>query len=254
MIAYNCGLRSGDGWTFKSQVKERMNNCSTRSAVLFVMAILLAVSAMGQIKAEPQTSESIGGRWVGEYHLDGKATYISLTFKVAKDSVSGEMISPLEDNPEHEPFTALSLDGNRIRFQAQPSNGSTIFEGNVEGGWIRGNATRENSSGSFELIHLVRIDPNLFNNYVGDYKTDQGRFIIVGRTLASLYYFDELSGRTGPLLAISETDFFSGPSNGVSYPVDARVNFQKDSGAICRNLQSRWRSRRFGQEGEPLQH
>jgi uncharacterized protein len=196
------------------------------------MAILLAVSAVGQIKAELQTSESIAGRWVGEYHLDGKATYISVTFKVAKESVSGEMIFPVEDNPAHQPFTAISLDGNRIRFQARPSNGSTIFAGNIEGGWIRGKVTRENSSGSFELIHLVRIDPNLLNNYVGDFETDQGRFIIVGRTLASLYYFDELSGRTGPLLATSETDFFSGPSNGVSYPVDAKVNFQKDSGAI----------------------
>ncbi|MGA2654324.1 MAG: hypothetical protein ABSF28_27720, partial [Terracidiphilus sp.] len=188
------------------------------------MAILLTVFAMGQIKAEPETSEPVGGRWVGEYHLDGKPTYISVIFKVGNEGVSGEMIAPLEDNPEHQGFTAISLDSNRIRFQSQPSNGSTIFEGNIEGGWIRGKVTRENStSGSFELIHLVRIDPNLFNNYVGDYKTDQGSFIIVGRTLASLYYLDELSGRTGPLLATSETEFFSGPSNGVSYPVDARV-------------------------------
>lgn len=187
---------------------------------------------MGQIKADPRTSEPINGRWVGEYHLDGKATYISVTFKVEKESISGEMIAPLEDNSDHQSFTAISLDGNRIRFQTQPSNGRTTFEGNIESASIRGKVTRENSSGLFELIHPVRIDPNLLNNYVGDYKTDQGRFIIVGRTLASLYYFDQLSGRTGPLLATSETDFFSGPSNGVSYPVDARVNFQKDSGAI----------------------
>jgi hypothetical protein len=39
-------------------------------------------------------------------------------------------------------------------------------------------------NGLFGLIHPVRVDPNLLNNYVGDYKTDQGRFLIVGRTLA----------------------------------------------------------------------
>jgi pimeloyl-ACP methyl ester carboxylesterase len=102
-------------------------------------------------------------------------------------------------------------------------------KGDIESGRIKGKVTRENSSGRFELIHLVRISPGVFDSYLGDYKTDQGKFIIVGRTLGSLYYFDELSGRTGPLLATSETDFFSGPSNGVSYPVDAKVSFQKDA-------------------------
>jgi hypothetical protein len=140
-----------------------MNNCSTRSAVLFVMAILLAVSATGQSKAEPQTAEPIGGRWIGEYHLDEKATYLSVIFKVEKKRVSGEMIAPLEDDAEHQTFNAISLDGNHIRFQTQPSNGSTIFEGDIESGWIRGKVTRENLNGLFELIHPVRVDPNLLN-------------------------------------------------------------------------------------------
>jgi pimeloyl-ACP methyl ester carboxylesterase len=152
-----------------------------------------------------------------------------VSFKVEKDGVSGEMIAPLEDNAERQPLTAISLDGNRVRFQVDRANGLTLFEGDIEGGSIEGKATREKSIGLFELVHIVRLDSNLFNNYVGDYKTDQGRFIIVGRTLGSLYYFDELSGRTGPLLPTSETDFFSGPSNGVSYPIDVKVNFHKDS-------------------------
>jgi pimeloyl-ACP methyl ester carboxylesterase len=182
------------------------------------------------ISAPPsaQPSEPVAGRWVGEYRLDGKATYISLSFKIEDKSVSGEMIAPLENNSERQKLTAISVKGNVVSFQTQQPNGSTIFEGDIESGSIRGTVTREKSSGSFELIHLVRIDPNLFDNYVGDYKTDQNRFIIVGRTLGSLYYFDVFSGRTGPLLATSETDFFSGPSNGVLYPVDAKLNFQKD--------------------------
>jgi|HubBroStandDraft_4_1064222.scaffolds.fasta_scaffold00178_17 pimeloyl-ACP methyl ester carboxylesterase len=227
-----------------------MNESLPRSVVRFLVAVFLVVSLSGQVNADSrvfdpaslaaccatlqppssaQVSEPIAGRWVGEYRLDGKATYISVSFKVEKEGVSGEMIAPLEDNAEHQPLTSISLDGNRIRFQTQQPNRSTAFEGDIEGGAIRGRVTRENLIGSVELIHLAHIDPNLFNSYVGDYKTDQGRFIIVGRTLASLYYFDELSGRTGPLLAISETDFFSGPSNGVSFPVDAKVSFQKNS-------------------------
>jgi hypothetical protein len=47
------------------------------------------------------------------------------------------MITPLEDDAAHQTFNAISLDGNPIRFQTQPSNGSTIFEGDIESGWIR---------------------------------------------------------------------------------------------------------------------
>ena len=41
--------------------------------------------------------EVLAGRWTGEYHLDGKTTYISVTFKIEKAGVSGDMIAPLED-------------------------------------------------------------------------------------------------------------------------------------------------------------
>jgi pimeloyl-ACP methyl ester carboxylesterase len=239
----------GGSWISRVGSEVRMNKSSTQPAVLLLLAAFFALSALEPVKADPkvfapawrslccaisasssaQTPESIAGKWVGEYRLDSKATYISVTFKVEKESVSGEMIAPLEDNSDRLALSAVRIDGNRVRFQTQQSDRSTIFEGAVEGGSMRGSVTRDNSNGSFELIHLARIDPSLFDNYVGDYETGQGRFIIVGRTLGSLYYFDEVSGRTGPLLGTSDADFLSGPSNGVSYPVDAKVNFQKDS-------------------------
>jgi uncharacterized protein len=207
-----------------------MKRSSIRSGFLFVLVVCFpARHSIASAFSSAHALEAVAGRWTGEYHLEGKTTYISVSFKVEKDGVSGEMIAPLEDNAERQPLTAISLDGNRVRFQVDRANGLTLFEGDIEGGSIEGKATREKSIGLFELVHIVRLDSNLFNNYVGDYKTDQGRFIIVGRTLGSLYYFDELSGRTGPLLPTSETDFFSGPSNGVSYPIDVKVNFHKDS-------------------------
>jgi uncharacterized protein len=197
---------------------------------LFVLVVSFALGyGVASAFSSAQPLEVVVGRWTGEYHLDGKTTYIEVSFRLEKASVSGEMIAPLEDIAERQPLTAISLDGNRVRFQVRRANGLTFFEGDIEGSSIKGKATKENSSGALELIHIVRLDSNVLNNYVGDYKTGQGRFIIVGRTLGSLYYFDELSGRTGPLLAASETDFFSGPSNGVSYPVNVKVNFHKDS-------------------------
>jgi uncharacterized protein len=230
-----------------------MDKVSAQLATFSLVVTICAIPLFGQVKADakglglgrlsaccaisapasPQTSQPLAGRWVGEYRIDGRTTYTSVNFKVEKENVSGEMTAPLEDNAEHQPFTLISFDRSHLRFQTQQSNISTIFEGDIESGRIRGKVTRENLIGTFELIHLAHIDPNLFNNYVGDYKTDQGRFIIIGRTLGSLYYFDEVSGRTGPLLATSETEFFSGPSNGVSYPVNVKVNFEKDrEGAI----------------------
>lgn len=199
------------------------------SRCLFVLVFWFA-SCYGVASAfsSAQPLEVVAGRWTGEYHLGGKRTYISVSFKVEKTGVSGEMIAPLEDNAERQPLTAISLNGNRVSFQVQRANGLTFFEGDIEGGSIKGTVTQKNSSGALELMHIVRLDPKVFNSYVGDYETAQGRFIVVGRTLGSLYYFDELSGRTGPLLPTSETDFFSGPSNGVSYPLNVRVNFHKE--------------------------
>jgi hypothetical protein len=214
-----------------------------------LVAAFLLMSILGKLEAEPQgfrtslsgdgaipavqssrASETLAGNWVGEYRLDGKTTYVSATFRLENGSISGTMISPLlENDSQRRSFNSVSLEGNRVRFQFQQSSVSTVFEGEVESGSIKGKVTRGNSDGLFELIHLYRITPDLFDNYVGDYKTDEGRFVIVGRSLGSLYYFDLLSGRTGPLLATSETDFFGGPSNGVSYPVDAKVHFQKAS-------------------------
>jgi uncharacterized protein len=196
---------------------------------LFVLVVCPALRYDVSALSSGEPLEVLAGRWTGEYHLDGKTTYISVTFKIEKAGVSGDMIAPLEDVAERQPLTAISLNGNRVSFQVQQAKGLTFFEGDIKGGSIKGKATKEHSSGALELIHIVRLDSNVFNNYVGDYKTDQGRFIIVGRTLGSLYYFEEFSGRTGPLLATSETDFFSGPSNGVSYPVNVKVNFHKDS-------------------------
>jgi uncharacterized protein len=188
---------------------------------------LLLCSAAAVCSA--QSSAEIAGAWVGEYRFAGERIYVSVGFKVENGSVSGTMLRPLEENAERQLLSMIMVRGENVRFQLQRHNTAPVFMGLIKDGRISGEVSYAGTRGTFELIHVARLDPKTIDDYVDDYRTDQGRLVIIGRTLGSLYYFDPESGRTGPLLPTSDTDFFSGPSNAVAFPIDAKVNFQKKS-------------------------
>lgn len=75
----------------------------------------------------------------------------------------------------------------------------------------------------------VKVDPKVFDRYVGDYSLGSNRLVVIGRTLGTLNYLEPDSGRTGPLIPSSETEYYAGPSQGVRSPVELRVKFIRDS-------------------------
>jgi pimeloyl-ACP methyl ester carboxylesterase len=84
---------------------------------------------------------------------------------------------------------------------------------------------------TFAVVTLgqVKVDPKVFSFYVGDYSLGANRLLVIGRTLATLNYLEPDSGRTGPLIPLSETEYFAGPSQGISAPIELRVKFLKNT-------------------------
>lgn len=74
----------------------------------------------------------------------------------------------------------------------------------------------------------VKVDPKVFDLYVGDYSLGANRLVVIGRTLGTLNYLEPDSGRTGPLIPTSETEYVAGPSQGIRAPIELRVKFVKD--------------------------
>ena len=74
----------------------------------------------------------------------------------------------------------------------------------------------------------VKVDPKIFDLYVGDYSLGANRLVVIGRTLGTLNYLEPDSGRTGPLIPTSETEYFAGPSQGIRAPIELRVKFVRD--------------------------
>ena len=74
----------------------------------------------------------------------------------------------------------------------------------------------------------VKVDPKVFDLYVGDYSLRANRLVVIGRTLDTLNYLEPDSGRTGPLIPTSETEYDAGRPQGVRIPIELRVKFVKD--------------------------
>jgi len=86
----------------------------------------------------------------------------------------------------------------------------------------------------------TKVNPKVFDLYVGDYSLGGNRLVVIGRTLGTLNYLEPDSGRTGPLIPSSETEYFAGPSQGINSPVELRVRFVKDNkGGVTSLLWSR---------------
>jgi pimeloyl-ACP methyl ester carboxylesterase len=78
-----------------------------------------------------------------------------------------------------------------------------------------------------------KLDPKIYEPYLGTYQFSSGELIVIGRSVRRLYYFDPQSGRARGLSPASETSpaettWSAGPSLGVYTPPTARIIFTKN--------------------------
>jgi dienelactone hydrolase len=92
------------------------------------------------------------------------------------------------------------------------------------------------------LVEVLPPDAALARAYTGSYEIAPGHVIGVGpmgEFGGMLVFLDHKSLREGPLYALSETRFVSGPTIAVAYPFVIEVEFLRDAEGVATGL--RWR-------------
>ena len=73
-----------------------------------------------------------------------------------------------------------------------------------------------------------KLDPNIYDPFLGAYQLTSGDLITIGRTERRLYYFEPRSGQIRGLQPDSETTWSAGPSLLVYSPVELQLTFARD--------------------------
>jgi pimeloyl-ACP methyl ester carboxylesterase len=73
-----------------------------------------------------------------------------------------------------------------------------------------------------------KLDPKIYDSFLGAYQTGPGEFASIGRTELRLYYFEPRSGIIRGLEPDSETTWSAGPSLLVYSPVELQLTFVRN--------------------------
>lgn len=78
-----------------------------------------------------------------------------------------------------------------------------------------------------------KLDPKIYESYLGTYQFSSGELIIIGRSVRRLFFFEPGTGRARGLIPASETSaaettWSAGPSLAVFTPTTARITFTKN--------------------------
>lgn len=82
----------------------------------------------------------------------------------------------------------------------------------------------------------ARLDPKIYDAFLGTYQTTSGEVISIGRTERRLYYFEPGSGNIRGLNQDSETTWHAGPSLLVYSPVELQLTFARNEKGEVTNV------------------
>lgn len=74
----------------------------------------------------------------------------------------------------------------------------------------------------------TKLDPAIFDSYLGTYQFPSGRLLVVGRTERRLYAYEPSTGRLRGLERVDDRTWIAGPSLLVFVPELYRLSFSKD--------------------------
>ncbi len=74
----------------------------------------------------------------------------------------------------------------------------------------------------------TKLDPQIYDSFLGAYQTGPGEFVSIGRTERRLYYLEPRSGIIRGLKPDSETTWSAGPSLLVYSPVELQLTFVRN--------------------------
>jgi pimeloyl-ACP methyl ester carboxylesterase len=210
--------------------------------VLIAFAVALLFSGLMEPPSNA-TQLSLQGDWIGQIDFGSEWQRINFHFS---DKGSGGTLDLPQQGRNGLPLNKITLENSFIHIEWQGRSGPATYDGKVKDGTISGEFKQGDSKGTFHLIRVSSALANLklYDQYAGSYRLGPDRFV----DLAPFFededrpiFFDSKTRRTGVLYAISDTEFFSGPSYGIMFPIDIRVTFIKDKEGKVTGL--KWQER-----------
>lgn len=196
---------------------------------LTVISALIFLSALPCFAREP-----IEGEWVGGSNLFGNQVFIQVKFERAGTGLTGNFNS-MAWWVVRRRFSLVRFQPPELRFEL-PSNIGVPFvaDARLENGVIRGTIRRGSEQGAFHLVPVARVNPSLYESYVGTYQREPNKFrLITWGAFGHLRFVDPDSGASVALFPSSETTFFFGANVVGSTTAQQTVSFTRDgSGSV----------------------
>ena len=193
-------------------------------------------------------SSSLTGEWIGQIDFGGQWQRINFHFTAANGEIAGTLDLP-QQGRNGLPLKSITLESARLRIEWQGRSGLAIYAGEVVDQWISGDFTQGDWKGKFRVVRVANAlaNPALYGEYAGSYQLAPNRFIDLAPFSENEdrpIFFDSRTRRTGVLYALSDTEFFSGASYGVMFPMDIRVTFVRNKQGKVSGL--KWRENGSG--------
>lgn len=174
---------------------------------------------------------ALEGRWVGEYRLNGKATFVILLVSRDGGKLTATYNRPAIDAEEYREARGFAATGDGIGFAMGGDGPSPFVASNpalqaqvsLPGGL--GSVKLGTRRGSLTLVHLPTLEKDYLESLAGDYRLPDGSLLVIERENRYLCFLEQRTGRTGRLMPHSATEFWSGPAMDIWYPAEWRFQF-----------------------------
>jgi len=184
----------------------------------------------------------LDGDWVGGWQDKSKWVSVKAQFKTERGTLKAAFDIQAVEGPKSFTVGKVSLTGAAFHLEATKDDLVLVLEGRLNGDTIKGDWRKAGGRGAFTLLRVAKVEPKLFDQYVGSYQLAPDNFISIGRQTRTgqnprLRYVERKSGRSGALTPLSDTTFIGGPALGFDYPADVQITFVKDSRGEIEGLQ-----------------
>lgn len=196
---------------------------------LTVISALIFLFALPCFARQP-----LEGEWVGGSNLFGNQVFIRVKFERAGTGLTGNFNS-VAWQAVRRPFSLVRFESPLLHFEFPSTTGVPfVADARLEDGVIRGTIRRGDNQGAFHLVPVARVNPSLYDSYVGTYQTETGQLrLITWGAFGHLRLVDPSSGGSVALFPSSETTFFFGANVVASTTAQQTVSFTRnDSGSV----------------------
>jgi pimeloyl-ACP methyl ester carboxylesterase len=195
------------------------------------MKRLAAISALTFLFALPCVAQqSIEGEWVGGSNLFANQVFIQVKFERVGTALVGNFNS-MAWRAVRRSFSLVRFESPQLHFEFPSTTGVPfVAAARLENGIIRGTIRRGDEQGAFHLVPVARVNPSLYDSYVGTYQREPNKFLLITwGAFGHLRLVDSDSGTSVALFPSSEITFFFGANVTGSTSVQQTVSFIKNA-------------------------